>query len=87
VRLGPENGCTAFCTAHFWVVPAKVAGTHKLPQGELTLRQEFQSLTGTLRTDGGSVDVTGKVLGEEVYLAAGPRAFHGKVKGGRLELR
>jgi len=85
-RLGPEVGCHSFCTAYFWVVPAKVAGTHKLPQGELTLKQEFQALTGTLRTDSGNVEVTGKVLGDEVYLAAGPRAFHGKFSNGVLRL-
>src|SRR5688572_31691944 len=31
--------CTSWCTALLWIVPAKVEGTWKLPQGQLTLKQ------------------------------------------------
>src|SRR4029453_4335210 len=31
------DGCTNWCTAYLWIVPAKVDGTWKMPQGELTL--------------------------------------------------
>ena len=45
------GGCdSSWCTALLWIVPAKVAGTHKIPQGELTLKQQYQMLSGTLRT-------------------------------------
>src|SRR5688500_312460 len=48
-----DNGCeSSWCTALLWIVPAKVAGSYKTPQGEVTLKQEFQMLTGTLRADG-----------------------------------
>ena len=40
--------CSSWCTALFWIVPAKVGGTWRLPQGELTLRQEFQMLSGSI---------------------------------------
>src|SRR5687768_6081412 len=33
--------CQAWCTAHLWIVPAKVDGTWTLPQGALTLKQSF----------------------------------------------
>src|SRR3954453_19789883 len=42
------DGCTNWCTAYLWIVPAKVDGTWKMPQGELTLKQTFQMVTGTL---------------------------------------
>jgi len=32
--------CSSWCTALFWIVPAKVGGTWRLPQGELTLTQD-----------------------------------------------
>src|SRR5687768_14101259 len=32
-------GCNSWCTAHLWIVPAKVAGTWMLPQGELAIKQ------------------------------------------------
>ena len=87
VTLTPEQGCAAsYCTAMLWIVPAQVGGTHKLPQGELTLKQEFQVLTGTLRAEGQALPVTGKVRGEEVTFSAGGRQYRGRLKGKQLEL-
>jgi SAM-dependent methyltransferase len=83
----PENCDGSWCTALLWIVPAKVAGTHKLPQGELTLKQEFQMLSGTLRAEGKTVPVEGRVRGEEVSIKAGGREYRGKVNGKALELR
>ena len=45
-----KNGCASYCTAYLWIVPAKVDGTWQLPQGELTLKQTFQMVSGTLKT-------------------------------------
>ena len=36
--------CPTWCVAYLYIVPAKVAGTWRLPQGELTLEQEFQKV-------------------------------------------
>ena len=86
--LSRDQGCNAgWCAALFWIVPAQVAGTHKIPQGELILEQRFQELSGTLRTEGKSLDVSGKVVGEEIYFTAGGRAYHGRMNGKALELR
>ena len=83
----PEGCDGSWCTALLWIVPAKVAGTHKTPQGELTLKQNFQMLTGTLRANGKTVPVEGRVRGDEVTLKAGGREYRGKVNGKALELR
>ena len=41
--------CTSWCTAHLWIVPAKVAGhVAGWAQNALTLTQKFQMLDGTL---------------------------------------
>jgi precorrin-6B methylase 2 len=84
-----SSGCSSsWCTALLWIVPAKVAGTHKVAPGELTLKQEFQMLSGTLRADGRTVPVEGKVNGSEVTLTAGGREYKGKVNAkGHLDLR
>ncbi len=85
--LGAQIGCnTSWCTALLWIVPANAGGTHKLAQGELVLKQEFQMLTGTFRIGGQNVPVTGRVRGEEVTLSGGGRTWKGKVSGGKLEL-
>jgi hypothetical protein len=87
-RLDRSEGCeVSWCTALLWIVPAQVGGTHRIPQGELTLKQSYQALSGTLRSEGKTVPVEGKLLGEEVFLNAGGRALHGRVNGKRLEIR
>ena len=84
-ELGSDSGCeTSWCTALLWIVPARVAGTHPVPQGELVLDQSFQKLSGTLRTDGATVPVEGRVIGEEVVVTAGGRELRGRVHGTRL---
>jgi hypothetical protein len=68
-------------------VPANVEGTHKVAQGELTLQQTFQKVTGTLKgADGKTVKVDGKVVGEELQLTAAGKPLRGKVNGKRIEL-
>src|SRR2546422_11271537 len=81
-------GCdTSWCTALLWIIPARVAGTWKVPQGDLALKQQFQMLSGTLRTEGKTFALQGKVHGEDVIFTAGGREYRGKMNGKRLELR
>jgi SAM-dependent methyltransferase len=86
--LSTDAGCnTSWCTALLWIVPARVAGTYKVPQGDLTLKQDFQMLSGTLRTDGKTYAVQGKVRGQDITFKAGGREYRGKMNGEKLELR
>ena len=86
---GGKGSCNeSWCTALLWIVPAKVAGTHKLPQGELTLKQEFQMLSGSFRTEGKTLAIAnGRVRGEEVSFKAGGKDYRGRVSNGKLELK
>src|SRR5881394_3489024 len=82
-----DNGCeSSWCTALLWIVPAKVAGSYKTPQGEVTLKQDFQMLSGTLRTEGKAYGLQGKVRGENITFSAGGKSYAGKLKGKTLEL-
>jgi len=88
VTLDHRTGCeTAYCTALLWIVPAQVAGTHKTARGDLTLRQRFQTVSGTLRTHRGTYPVAGKVMGDEILLRVAGNELRGKVNGKRVELR
>jgi len=78
-------GCNSWCTAHLWIVPAKVAGTWTLPQGELTVKQTFQNITGTLKSSGVETPVTGKLNGEHIRFAAGKAEYNGRVAGAVIE--
>jgi SAM-dependent methyltransferase len=76
----------SWCTALLWIVPARVAGTHRTPHGEFVLKQHFQMLTGTLRSSGRTVALRGKVNGEEVAIKAGGRDYRGRMNGKQLQL-
>jgi hypothetical protein len=69
-----------------WIVPAQVAGTHKTARGELTLKQEFQQVSGTLRTGSKTIPVEGKVTGRELVLRGGGQELRATVNGKRIEL-
>lgn len=79
------DDCASWCTAILYIVPAKVAGTWKLSQGELQLTQSYQNVTGTLVSGGQSTQVTGKLRGDDITFTAGPREFTGKVTGVSME--
>ena len=76
------GGCTAWCNALLWIVPANAAGTWRLPQGELTLTQQFQMISGTL---GSTPLANGKLRGEAISFTAGGAEYSGKVTGNRIE--
>jgi len=81
------RGCdSSWCTAFLWIVPAKVAGSYKTPQGELTLKQKFQMLSGTLTTGGKTFALEGKVQGERISFTAGGKKYRGRLNGKQLEL-
>ena len=73
-------------TAYFWIVPAKVEGTWRLPQGELTLKQNFQMIEGTLNTAGNATPIrNGKMRGDQISFAAGNAEYTGRVNGNSIE--
>jgi hypothetical protein len=77
--------CDNWCTALLWIVPAKVQGTWKLPQGELALKQEFQMITGTLRSGKVATPIKGKLKGDEIVFNAAGRQYTGRVNGNVME--
>lgn len=86
VAATQEEGCTSYCTAYLWIVPAKVAGTWKTPQGQLKLEQEFQMISGTLTAGGKALKITdAKVSGDQIGFAAGGARYSGRVNGDRIE--
>jgi len=81
------SGCGSWCTAYLWIVPAKVDGAWRLPEGELALKQNFQMISGTLKSGNSATPVTnGKVNGEQISFTAGGTQYTGRVNGDRMEL-
>src|SRR5690606_13385080 len=77
--------CTAWCRAHFWMVPADVNGTWKTADGELRLEQKYQMLSGTLQNGATNAPVTGKMVGDRIYVTAGRALYEGTVADGKIE--
>ena len=77
-----SGDCTTWCTALLWIVPAKVAGHWQLADGELTLTQTFQQVTGTVKTSSNvSVIKNGKLNGDEISFNAGETDYTGRISG------
>jgi hypothetical protein len=80
------SGCSGYCTAYLWIVPAKVDGSWLLPQGELTLNQTFQMLSGTLKSGRTTTQITdGRLNGDEIAFTAAGAKYTGRVSGDSLE--
>ena len=73
-----EDDCTSWCTALLWIVPAKVAGSWRIPDGTLTLKQQFQQVSGTL---GGQAITDAKLRGDTLTFKAKGKAYTARVLG------
>jgi SAM-dependent methyltransferase len=82
-----EGDCHSWCRAHYWMVPAKVEGRWVLADGELTLTQKYQKLTGTLKSGNVVAPLAegAKMAGEEITFTAGGKKYTGKVNGNTME--
>ena len=73
-------------TAYLWIVPAKAEGTWKLGQGELSLKQNFQMLAGTLKTGDRTLTIeNARLRGDQISFSAGGAEYTGKVNGNSIE--
>jgi len=77
-----EGDCYSWCTALLWYVPAKVKGTWKFQEGELALEQNFQMVSGKLKTNNRSYELSeGRLKGDELTFKANGSQYTGKVNG------
>lgn len=80
-----ELGCSAYCTAYLWIVPAAVEGAWRMPQGELVLTQHFQRINGTLNAGTTAVAISaGKLHGDRITFSAGNSEYAGRVAGNTI---
>ena len=77
--------CEQWCTGRLWYVPAKVAGSWKLPQGELTVKQTYQTFSGTLKNESNTLPLTGRLRGEQIAFTVGGTQYTGTVDGNTIE--
>src|SRR4029453_200212 len=78
--IGPD-GCTSWCTALLWIVPAKVNGKWQNRQGNLRINKSFQKISGTL----GTTPITGKLAGDQISFTAASTSYTGRVNGNTIQ--
>lgn len=77
--------CSTWCTAHLYIVPARVEGTWMIGDERLNLRQTFQMVSGTLTRDGEAQPIfDGRLRGDRISFSAGDRRYEGRVVGDRI---
>ena len=81
-----DGDCGSWCTAYLFIVPAKVEGTWRMPQGQLTLQQKFQKLSGTLNMGGTNVPIAdGRLRGDVITFNVGGASYTGRVSGDTMQ--
>jgi hypothetical protein len=80
-----SEGCSSFCRANFWIVPANVDGKWKVGDSELSVDQKYQIFTGKLTTGNVIAPITdGKLRGDEITFTAAGTKYTGKVAGSSM---
>jgi SAM-dependent methyltransferase len=77
-----EGDCSSWCTAYFWIVPAKVEGAWQTSRGVLAIRQQFQTFAGTL---GSEALEGGRLHGDAIEFTAGGAHYTGRVNGNAMQ--
>jgi SAM-dependent methyltransferase len=81
-----SEDCTSFCKAYLWIIPAKAGGKWQVGQSELTIEQQYQTFTGTLKTGNVIAPITqGRLSGDRIAFTAGDTQYTGSVKGNAME--
>jgi SAM-dependent methyltransferase len=79
------DDCSSWCTILLHYVPARVAGSWSLPDGQLTLTQEFQMISGELVSGSQRTQITGKLQGNDISFTAGGVEYTGRVNGKQMD--
>ena len=75
-----EGECRSWCEAMLYIIPAKVAGSWTMPDGRLTLQQDFQTITGSLESGAETRTIdSGIIRGSELTFTIGGREYSGRV--------
>jgi len=80
------SGCSHWCWLHLWIVPARVEGTWRSPQGELVLRQQHQRVSGALGAGALALPLSeGRLNGDQIRFKAGGAEYRARVTGDVIE--
>jgi SAM-dependent methyltransferase len=77
-----RESCAAFCIVFLYVVPARVAGAWCMPEGELTLEQDFSRVSGAYDFNGINLPLeNGRLNGADIRFTVNGVEYSGRVDG------
>ena len=77
-----RGDCAAFCIVFLYVVPAKVAGVWRTVDGDITLEQDYQRLSGSYVYNGITLPIeNARMNGTEIRFAVNGVEYSGRVDG------
>ena len=81
-----SEGCSTYCVAYKWIIPAKAAGKWEMEGKELVLRQKFQMLEGTLREGKTTRPISdARLHGTQIRFSVGKEHYVGVVNGNEMQ--
>jgi precorrin-6B methylase 2 len=84
-EVDTKENWNSWNTALLWIIPAKVEGTWKIGQDELSITQEFQFFHGTLNIKGKSSQISdGRLRGNEITFKVNGAVYAGTVNGTKM---
>jgi precorrin-6B methylase 2 len=83
-NVSEKEGCSAYCTAYLWIVPAKVEGRWKTADGELLFKQTYQNVSGSFDRDGKNTPVKGSLRADQITFTVGGAQYTAKVEGNTM---
>lgn len=79
-----RSDCANWCWLYLWIVPARVEGTWRSPEGDLVLKQRYQKVAGSLGA--GALPISdGRLDGDQLRFTAGGAEYRGRVTGEVIE--
>lgn len=76
-----DKNCNTWCTAYLWIIPAKVEGTWRLGDANLTVTQQFQVIQGKVESGGSGVPFVGRLIGDQIQFKTDDAEYTGLVTG------
>ena len=78
--------CLTWCVAYLYIVPAKVAGTWRTPDGQLELEQYYQKVSGTYELSGIRLPVEdGTLRGNQIQFMVNGVQYTGEIDGNTIK--
>ena len=81
-----RSGCANWCSLYLWIVPARIEGTWRSPEGDLVLKQQYQKIAGSLGAGAAALPISGGRLdGDQLRFTAGGAEYRARVTGEVIE--